>query len=196
MGDDPVFDVDILQDTRAVVTPTKGSLVPGWLLVIPRIASISFKSLINTERKNCLSLAKSLASALQNSQTQPFYFEHGPIHQKTKIGCGVDQAHLHVVSLPFDLMYYTMQRAPHLDWQLVDTSDPWEAIEPGRPYYLMSNFDSVCLCYPSEEQSQFFRRIIAEGLGAPEEWDYNSYPHRQKARETHSMISRNELCAA
>lgn len=40
-GPDPVFDQDLANSDYAAVIPTKGALIPEWLLVVPRIKAVS-----------------------------------------------------------------------------------------------------------------------------------------------------------
>src|SRR5262249_38676442 len=101
-GPHPICDRNLHDHPLAAVLPSLGSLVPGWLLVVPRVEALTIRDLPAHERAELLSLARAMAGA--GMGIQPYVFEHGPSKASTSMGCGVDQAHLHTVGLNRDLL--------------------------------------------------------------------------------------------
>src|SRR5258708_2153983 len=64
-GPHPICDRDLLDDPLAAVVPTLGSLVPGWLLVVPKTESLAFAGLSGPTRRDILILARNLAAEVK-----------------------------------------------------------------------------------------------------------------------------------
>lgn len=183
-GIDPVFDVDLFPAGDFAVVPTMGSLVPGWLLLIPRQKMLSL-SLMSIDQQNAvLKCVRELSPSLKNFGDRAFMFEHGALRSNTLTGCGVDQAHLHLVPLDFDLINYVIRSEDNIEWKEVSPSSPWEKIDNNRSYYLISDSEKAYIGYVISETSQFFRRKIAAGLGHDHAWDYKTHPHPENALKT------------
>src|SRR5260221_4771447 len=97
------WDEVVYETDRFLVLPTKGSLVPGWLLVAAKrhaICAGALSAAEHDELRECVSVAKDLVASKFGS---PTVFEHGPSEEHTALGCGIDHAHIHVVPLQFSL---------------------------------------------------------------------------------------------
>lgn len=91
-------------DEKCFVVPTKGALVTGWVLVVPRWHTLSVGSLDREEQDG---LASSVALVQQRVGVQfgePTIFEHGPADFGSPLGCGVDHVHVHLAPLAFSLV--------------------------------------------------------------------------------------------
>lgn len=183
-GEDQICDLDLGLNKDIAVVPTLGSLVPGWLLLVPRASAVSIADSEEEVRQSMNALAKSLQPSLRYFAPEVTYFEHGPAAIGSQIGCGVDQAHVHAVPLDFDLLEVTSGWSEQHSWLSIDPDDPWPGIESGKSYYLIYREDRALVCYPEFETSQFFRRVIANKLGCPESWDYRKYPWYRNAQQT------------
>src|SRR5690348_7179523 len=92
-GPDAVCDRALFVDSRAVITPSLGSIVPGWLLVIPRRRVLSYVAVRVSDRIGILRTSRDFANNLIKFAPNVFVLEHGPRATATMMGCGVDQAH-------------------------------------------------------------------------------------------------------
>jgi ATP adenylyltransferase len=182
------FDRDLRSYEEAAVTPTMGAITPSWLLVIPRVEACCFADLNSPLRKGVLNIFEELRCAIQDFSSKTFMFEHGARRVGSSIGCGVDQAHVHVVGLEFDLVQSTISSDRLVQWDRVDIRDPWAGIGQGCEYYLISDFEVAFVSYSATGKSQYFRQIIARELSRPSEWDYRLFEHEQNARETIRLL--------
>lgn len=171
----PVFDREVAATEHFVVLPTLGSLVPGWLLVIPRRAMPNLSYLTDIERDALEDLTCALSDQARAFAATIFYFEHGGL-AGSSVSCGVDQAHLHIVPLPFDLIDAAKMRRD-VRWQET-SSTQLSAVELRESEYLLVGSEDrpTLLGRPLQPTSQWFRRLIASQLGRPGEWDYRQYP--------------------
>lgn len=183
------FDVELYGDRDAAVIPTVGALTPAWVLIVPRKKSACVADMDSHLRGKVGRLSKRAMKELSRFDGTPFLFEHGARSAGSPTGCGVDQAHLHVVNLKENLLELTLKQRS-LDWVLVSQEDPWESISPGREYLLISDFEDSYVSYPPNGTSQFFRRLVAEALSCNDEWDYRSFEHEQNASETVRLLRR------
>lgn len=180
----PIFDVDLYNFSEAVVSPSVGSIVPGWLLVIPRLETICFANLPAKIRRNTQRVLSLVRQDTYLFGGKPWMFEHGARFCGSKAACGVDQAHLHVVPLESDLFNAVKANAPALSWNEVDCFDPWAEIDSAREYYFVSDFTKGYVAYPEVPTSQFFRRVIANMVGRATEWDYRLFSNERNAAAT------------
>ena len=165
-----LYDTIVAESENFAVLPTKGSIVPGWVLVVPkfpvsRIADVP-KELLGEFRD----LVRHVSDRVEAEFGPVFYFEHGGF-KGSKISCGVDQAHLHIVPLSFDLMGEAEAESPAAWRNLVSDFLPCDGL-PNNEYWYVS--DGVAAKYKvvSDPCSQFFRKIIARHSGRESAWDY------------------------
>ena len=189
VGPSEIFDVDIYGFDDVNVCPSIGSLVQGWILAIPRTEAICFAELDTSLREQIQSKLSRVRDDLSIFGGKVWTFEHGARFSGSSTACGVDQAHLHVVPLPFNLFAASMHCAAGLKWVEVDARDPWAEIVSKREYYLVSDFAKSYISYPDLQTSQFFRRVIATGLGRPQEWDYRRFRHERNAADTTKRLN-------
>lgn len=99
-----ICDRPVANSEHFIVLPSLGALVPGWVLVVPRRPILNLGALNEIERADLDALVHYLRNVLSSVTNDVFEFEHGPQDRDSSVGCGVDQAHLHLVPLPFDLL--------------------------------------------------------------------------------------------
>ncbi|MGP8121150.1 MAG: hypothetical protein ACLP8B_11605 [Xanthobacteraceae bacterium] len=182
-GPSPSCDVELAGNDKLAIVPTLGSIIPGWLLAIPRVRALSLRELDAAERRHLFRYSATVGRNLASLAPNVFYFEHGPSRRNSIVGCGVDQAHLHIVPMQWDLVRYVLE-APEVEWTAVDSSDPWAGLPRGTEYYVISDLVRSYVGQPCCPQSQFFRKKIAELSGASDEWDYRTWPHYDRIKRT------------
>ncbi len=188
-GPDSEFDVDLAQFDDAAVIPTRGAMIPEWLMLVPRRRCLAIAELKSTERLPLLDHAREIAGLISSRSGSAVLFEHGAAAWGTAHACGVEQGHLHVVGLPGSFASWVITDSANLNWQSVPVCDPWKGISPNRDYLLLWVGKCGWVAYVAQPVSQFFRRKIAEFLSRPEEWDYRRYPHVSNARRTAELFS-------
>jgi ATP adenylyltransferase len=183
-GPDAVCDRDLSFDSHAAVTPSLGSIVPGWLLVIPKFRVLSYAQVPEPDRRAILGIVREFENALTGLAPNMFVLEHGPRSAATTMGCGVDQAHLHLIPAPFDLIAGVLADSPGVVWKRANSEHPWAEIPLDLEYYLMSGRRDTFIGYPRKAESQFFRQRIARLSGMSTAWDYRECPHYDNAHRT------------
>jgi ATP adenylyltransferase len=175
---------DLWDQEVARTESSLGSLVPGWLLVVPRRQMLSLREATMAEQDELLSLVNVLADRLSVFGGDVYAFEHGSAHIGSLSGCGVDQAHLHVVPLPFDLVSVASQ-AGDVAWKRVSALSLTE-LPPHREYVGVWRVEdgSGVVGTVSHPVSQWMRRRIATQLGIEEEWNYRTNPKTENIRRT------------
>lgn len=187
-GPDTLCDVDLFDDPRGAVIPSLGSLVPGWLLAIPRRAVLRTADLPAVERKALLRLALDVSRAVAEFAPRVFVFEHGPSRIDAPLGCGADQAHLHVVPTGVDLVE-AAQTDSTVQWRRAG-ADPWAGIGPDEDYYLIHTPEQAYVGTASEPRTQYFRRLLARELGRADDFDYRLQPERANIKLTLDRVDR------
>jgi diadenosine tetraphosphate (Ap4A) HIT family hydrolase len=186
-GPDEAFDEDLACYPEAAVIPTRGAFVPTWLLVVPRTPCLSLAEIDTEGRARFLNIANEVSKQVAERAGACVTFEHGPGRRGTAAGCGVDQAHLHVVGGAPDLLARLMERVSEA-WLPVDHADPWSAAPPSSDYLMIRDQCRTVLAVVSNPTSQRLRRALADALGIGQEWDYRSHPNATNARRTKEMF--------
>lgn len=101
-----------------------------------------------------------------------YSFEHGGL-EGSKVSCGVDQAHLHIAPLRFDLIKAAQTTSPG-NWNHVGVSMLPRGDFGNSEYWFVSSGKDAMVKAIDNTSSQFFRKIIAREAGTPEYWDYKS----------------------
>jgi ATP adenylyltransferase len=187
------WDREILRTERFVAVPSVGAIVPGWTLVVPRRPLRNLSEASPYERTELLEIADTIARSLGVHGKQVFCFEHGSRATGSLTGCGVDQAHLHVVPLAFDLIEAA---ARHADGSIVwaeprITAAPLDVLPRQGEYVALWRYaDRLTMIgkvlYPI---SQWVRRVIADEMGVGSEWDYKTHPQSHNVDRTIAMLA-------
>ncbi|MGF6229979.1 ATP adenylyltransferase [Inquilinus ginsengisoli] len=155
--------------------------------MVPRRHIPNFTFLDRSERIELEAVVASLLPRLQRLG-QVYAFEHGGPYQSLH-SCGVDQAHLHLLPLSFDLVDLSSQEEG-VSWsEFKPLSWSSEDVEILTEYlWVRSASERGLIGVPSSPQSQWFRKLIARGLNKPDEWDYRKYPALDMINSTSSAF--------
>lgn len=165
-----IYDRIILETENFAVLPTKGSIVPGWVLVVPKFPTPRMADVPEAMRGELGDLVNRICSQLEVEFGTTFTFEHGGL-RGSAVSCGVDQAHLHIVPLAFDLIEAAELESP-FEWSDVGSVRVPHSTQPDAEYWFVSSSSRARLKTIDHPCSQFFRRIIARKSGEPDLWDY------------------------
>jgi hypothetical protein len=178
----PLHDIVVLENEYFVAMPSLGALVDVWLVVIPRRPMATLSSMTDQERTALNDLRGQLnAKARARSQGEVLYeFEHGGVYGGV-VSCGVDQAHLHMTWLPFDLM--EVCKSTEMDWRQSGDISLLTSETAGLTDYLFVQGDGHALiANPQQPTSQWFRKLIGTVLGSIE-WDYKLAPNHPRIKQ-------------
>ncbi len=182
------WDCVLWETPNFAVLPSLGSLVPGWLLVVPKRPMPNLIGLCDNEYDELEALVSLTSKKLRVFPGRAHMFEHGG-RSGSSLSCGVDQAHLHVVPLEFDIIELA-QSDNSILWSSVSSLDAVRTqISPDSEYLYVSAFGEALLGSPRQPTSQWFRRLIANQMGVPEEWNYREFPKLDVVRETKSRLA-------
>lgn len=180
-----------------VVAPTLGSIIPNWLLILPRRHAVSFRDWRTDTNIDPIRLVDEALAAFDIEADQAIWFEHGPAAPDSVVGCGVDHAHLHVlINAPFSFdtfAAWSMARSP-VDWYSCPAAGAYAGLAASGSYLLAgSNGDAMAAGHVEIVGSQFFRRVIAELVGRPNQWNYKTHAHMENVRRTVTTFTQKAL---
>lgn len=190
-----LWDKVLCESRHFVAIPTLGHLVQGWLLVVPKdwhLCVGALSPLLTTELIGFLDEVVSFVSAKYGPVA---IFEHGPAQLQTGIGCGVDHAHVHVVPVEADwrLLQAAKDRVPQITWKMASSlHDTRKYFDQSQPYLFLHEpgLESVIGTGPSIP-SQLFRRIIANFVGRPHNFDWKRFPEFERIRDTVERLGKS-----
>lgn len=181
-----------------VVVPTLGSIIPNWVLIIPKDHHINYASIVHDCNVNPFTLVEDVIARANIRSKNTIWFEHGPIHAGSTMGCGVEHAHIHVLLNPtFSAPdFFDAIESHPLGWRNTNSSDVYRALRKDHRYLVAGTPEIAMHASPIEDvQSQFFRRIIAELAGNPTAWDYKAHPFLNNVATTLRSFERKATAA-
>jgi ATP adenylyltransferase len=195
------YDQVLLETHECIVAPTLGSIIPNWLLVVPRRPVVSFRKWQAATRINPVWLVGEILAELEIEAERTIWFEHGPSAEGSPVGCGIDHAHLHVlVGAPFTFDQFVTSAAEdtRVNWLRSPSWEAYDSISAGSSYLVGGSPNEAVLAEDVEcVGSQFFRRVVARLAGKPHQWNYKTHAHLDNVRRTVADIAgRRELAAA
>ena len=185
------WDTIVEETENFILSPTKGSLLPGWLLIVAKRHAICSGALSTKEREDlagAIALAKLL---VRRNFGPPTIFEHGPTRSGTSLGCGIDHMHFHVAPLPFSLIESVNALVPNIQWLSIDGIADLRALYHAQTAYAVVQEDEGLLnwCRPPVHMRQMFRQAIAHKLGIPDRYDYAAHPEPSNVELTIRRVS-------
>jgi hypothetical protein len=166
-------------DDRYMAFTSVGALVEGWSLVSPRAHAVNL--LDSYDDAAFLSFVRKAIVAAESIYGPVSVFEHGGQHEDSETSCGTSHAHLHIVPVQFSLQQEAISFDSRLSWLKCSLKDIKSLVETSEYLYVSDAYNGEettgDLCILEEGQSQFFRRVVANRLGIPEEWNYRTHPN-------------------
>jgi ATP adenylyltransferase len=182
-----IQDEILLEVDGCVVIPTLGSIVPNWLLIVPRSPVLNFAQWSLETGGSPLNLVEKVV-AKSRSANRIVWFEHGPAQSGSVLGCGVDQAHLHVIyDAPFSAIELQAKAIENsdLEWSFGPSMSAYSNLQEQKSYLVAGSLETAASAQNVEQVgSQFFRRLIAFLSNQEAAWNYRTHPHLANIRET------------
>jgi hypothetical protein len=170
-----------------VVTPTLGSIIPNWVLAIPKRSVANAALWAQDEGNDPLLAVSDIARSFGRDPRDVIWFEHGATEPRSIVGCGVDQAHIHILLTPpfsFERLCEEAKVEVALGWSL-GHGDAYAAVDSSQSYFVVGYGGQFLLAQSVEAAgSQFFRKVIARIVDRETDWDYRSHPHLQNIEKT------------
>jgi diadenosine tetraphosphate (Ap4A) HIT family hydrolase len=191
-----VWNKPVLESEHFLVLPSLGSLVLGWVLVIPKQHSLCIGALPQSLFPEFQRVKEQTVKLIASQFGVPCLFEHGPSSAGLKVGCSVDHAHLHVVPFSGDLTRLTASFMPDgAGWRPADVQACINAFSVGENYlYFEQPLGTGFISVHPAFGSQVFRKAIALHLGKPHEFDWREYPNHSAIQATvQALAPRNHM---
>ncbi len=184
----PIYDQILFESHGCVITPTLGSILPNWLLIVPRSQTLNFRQWSEATGESPMKVIKSVIAKYAGSKGRVLWFEHGPARTESVLGCGVDQAHLHFI---YDAQFSAEElrsnaaRSGKLDWSLGRSESIYASVRRKGSYLMVGSEDTAGFAQNVEHVgSQFLRKVIAGMVDQGDAWNYRTHPHLANVRET------------
>lgn len=184
----PLYDQVLARLHNCVVTPTRGSILPHWLLIVPEEPVLNFSEWYARGNIDPGSLVGELLRNRRVNSSRAIWFEHGPAHVEFAVGCGVDHAHIHVlIDVPFSFiqMISTASMSGDLRFTRARATSAYGLLTPASSYLLLASGEEAFVAENVEHVgSQFLRRVVADLAGSKDAWNYHTHPHIHNVQKT------------
>ena len=183
-----IFNESLIETENFKVIPTLGSLVEGWVLVVPKKHYLSFGYLeeyLFTELNYIHNKVIKTLQILYNDDV--IVFENGALDLGSFIGCGVDYAHIHYVPLKLDIKYLVNEfYGNNIKWEKITTLGRMKyKIEKSKPYlFIEENNRDRYICEIHQPYSQLIRKFIANQVGKSSQYDWKEYSFEENITKT------------
>ncbi len=184
-----LYDKPLLRQSGFVVVPALGHIVEGYVLIVSE-QHVPCMGALPAHMWADFGEVKRRIRSLMGAECGPMmFFEHGSVSDQRLAGNSVVHAHTHACPAV----------AGFID--VVRDNLPMEQVEPGlfsqtsyleqQPYLLIE--DEVGRCYGSHPPrglpSQYLRRLLSSHVGLVGQWDWQRFPHQERAEATLRRLS-------
>jgi ATP adenylyltransferase len=180
------WDIPLFESDNFEVVPSLGSLVEGWMLLIPKEHRLCLGAIPHSQVDEYVNLKSKVAEDIKAKYGMVCAFEHGPGRANHQVGCGVDHAHLHLLPISFDLVKSAEKFLPAgVDWQNATHESCHSAWEQDLDYlYVEQPLGAGRIAIHPEFGSQIFRKAIAAQLGVLTQFNWREYPQHEVIGKT------------
>jgi diadenosine tetraphosphate (Ap4A) HIT family hydrolase len=183
-----IYNQPLLETENFKVVPSLGSLVEGWVLIVPKKHYLSFGYLENYLFDELDYLHNKVIFTLQQLYNKEVVaFENGTLNLGSFIGCGVDYAHIHYVPIDLDIRHLINDLYKEtIEWEKLSTLiDLKKKIKNSTPYlFFEDNNRDKFICDIYQPQSQLIRKLIAKHIGKAEQYDWKRYHFEENINRT------------
>jgi len=185
------WDTPVFESRNFVAFPSLGSLVEGWLLLVPKEHFISMAAIPPELVAEMEGMKARISAYVADIYGEVCIFEHGPAFANRKVGCSVDHAHLHIVPIAFSLAEAARPFMPlDSEWNTASWHECREAYRVGRDYlYLEQPLGNGIICTRTDLGSQIFRKAIASKIGRADEFNWRDFPELDTVAKTISVFT-------
>lgn len=186
LSNEPYVRRVMLESPSFAVIPSLGPLVVGHSLLCPKPHLRSFAHVSDDKLAEFEQIKAVLRGVLgEIYEAEVHIFEHGMAATGERILCTVEHAHMHFLPLP---QTFKADGAGNHEWTVFDGSlAELRRITGGREYILYETPDGLSRLLTEGAtpfESQYMRKVIAEGLGRAIHWNWREAPNPRAAHET------------
>jgi ATP adenylyltransferase len=168
------FNRILYEDDFFVVIPALGQIVEGYLIIVPKDHYDSISRIPKELYETFLCLKEKIFIAISKEYTEPIFFEHGSFADSNLGGGCINHGHIHVVPANVDI---TDVLATTFDLFTINGIEALWKLKPNSAYLYYENEHSDAYYTPVYKllPCQYFRRLIAQGIGKPHIWNWHYY---------------------
>ena len=176
-------DTVLLENAHFVCIPALGALLPGYVIVVSKRHVTSINRLTEIEIDSLTSILHQLMG-FEIYQDGHLLFEHGT-QNSLRGGACIYHYHLHFLPIQNMTISNIEERIPiSTTRHMVENIFSVRSNKTEQSYLLLSD-GITTVCHMSDEiPSQLVRRIVAEYIGMPEQWNWTIYPHMDRVVQT------------
>jgi len=174
----------LFDSTSYVVTPSLGSFIEGWTLIISKRHVTSMSQLLIPEIQELSSLLSDVREKVEHAYGPTVVFEHGALKAGTEFGCGIDHAHFHIVPFNIPIIPLVEKELNTIKWRPIRQLE--EIFQERESYLFICDIGAEygVISNPNDIPSQFMRRILAKYLGMMKYFDYHQYSFEENVSVT------------
>lgn len=187
-----VVDNPILENNDFMAIVSRGAIVKGWVLVIPRIHIYSMRKFYCDDA--FVHFTNSIIDMIREKYRKDcIIFEHGANCCNSLTSCGTNHAHLHVVA--YDKSLLCDMKKDGLEWiqcdlneieNIVGENEYWFYAERVRRLQNVRGYLHII----RQPESQYFRKLIANKEGCIEKFSYKEFRFEENERLTYETLMR------
>lgn len=185
-----MIDNPIARNESFMALVSKGAIVEGWVLVIPKTHMYSLRKLYCDDE--FASFANTILKKIKEIYKKDcIIFEHGASHCDSIVSCGTNHAHLHIV--PYNKTLLDEMRKTDLEWRKCHINEIEEIVDEKEYWFYAENVSDIrtasgYIHIIKKPESQFFRKLIAKKEGCSWKFDYKEYAFNQNEQSTYEAL--------
>lgn len=187
----PVEDRILFDDGEWYCIPTLGHFIPGHLLLMPRMHISSLSEVPAGMLPGMSTHIEHISTAISALYGEDILqFEHGTPTGRDERICGIAHAHLHLLPYSTSLRKYLYTSETPIE--IAGIHEIKETLPQNTEEYLYVKDNSGSYLYRSSRfGSQFLRKILANLVGIPNEWNWTEHPKAKEMMDTLDLYRSN-----
>jgi ATP adenylyltransferase len=154
------------------VIPGVGPQAEGYLLIVPSTHAHSSAELGVEAIGRLEQTMRDVSHVLNQAYGPCIFFEHGACGTRNLAGGCIDHVHIHALPTRADVMQVARERMRFSPLADLAQLSEWS----GRPYVAVQDqAGELFVATGKALPGQFMRRMVAESLGKPDDWDYEAF---------------------
>jgi ATP adenylyltransferase len=181
----------ILESENFIVFPSIGPLVLGHVLLCPKSHVCGISQSIDHLSAEYQEIKQTTVALLQDVYRSGVHcFEHGGAPASDRLICSVGHAHMHLLPATVDVLDRLQLNGRWVplrlhERDLISFAGPCEYLFYETP--TGASYGSLAASHPIE--SQYMRRVFADALGCPDEWNWRTHPQLAVLEKTTTSLS-------
>ena len=184
------IDTPLMKNRNYIAIVSLGAFIEGWVLIIPREHIYSMKNRYCDN--DFYQIVNNMLIKLKKVyKKECIIFEHGANHMGSKVACGTNHAHIHI--LPYNQSLLECMKKDGKQWIECESDKIADIVQDNEYWFYSENVKQAenlkgFLHIIKKPESQYFRKLLANREGIIGQYNYKEFSFLNIAENTYEKL--------